>query len=269
MVAFLISFPIAAFYIFAALPAVDGFPMLVAVLAPLFLLLGALQGNPPTYPVALALLLGISGALSLQAVFVSDFQIFANNYLGIFTGIGAALVATRLFRSVGADWSARRLIRISWRDLAVNASARPVDCIDRGAWTSSMLDRLGMLIPRLALAERRDEILTSADLLGDLRTGLTVADIQRARTVVGPVAERSLGRVMGHVAGYFRKRGIGRALPVPAILLAEIDEAIGDVAGDRPSPERQVCLWSLTGLRRNLFPQAGPYIPVTLSEAAQ
>ena len=269
LAAVLIAFPIGAFYIFAALPAIDGFPMLVAVLAPLFLILGALQGNPPTTPVAIALILGITGALALQAVFASDFQLYTNNYIALIFGFAGALVATRLFRSVGADWSARRLIRFSWRDLAINAAARPADCIDRAAWTSRMLDRLGMLIPRLALAERRDEILTSADLLGDLRTGLTVADIQRARTVVGPVAERSLGRVLIHVAGYFRKRGIGRALPVPAVLLAEIDEAIGDVAGDRPTPERQVCLWSLTGLRRNLFPHAGPYIPVTLSEAAQ
>jgi len=269
LTAAIISFPIAIFYIFAALPAIDGFPMLVAVLAPMFLILGALQGNPPTTPVAIALILGVTGTLSLQAVFSADFPSVTNNFLALALGIYGALMATQLFRSVGADWSARRILRFGWRDLATNASAPAKDCMDRGAWTRTMLDRLGMLIPRLALAEHRDEILSSADLLSDLRTGLTIADIQRARTVVGPVAERSLARVLGHVAGYFRKLGIGRALPVPSALLGEIDVAIGDMAGEQPSPERQVCLWSLIGLRRNLFPQAGPYIPATLSEAAQ
>jgi hypothetical protein len=93
--------------------------------------------------------------------------------------------------------------------------------------------------------------------------------MQWARTVVGPVAERSLARVLGGVVAYFRKLGIRQALPVPAVLLTEIDEAIGNVAADLWSPERQVCLWSLVGLRRNLFPQAGPYIPAMLSEAAE
>ena len=49
MISTFISFPFAALYIFAVFPAIDGFPMLVAVLAPVFLILGALQGNPSTY----------------------------------------------------------------------------------------------------------------------------------------------------------------------------------------------------------------------------
>src|SRR6201999_1116698 len=96
-------------------------------------------------------------------------------------GLYAALVATQIFRSVGADWSARRLVRFAWRDLAVNAAAHAEDCIDRGVWTSRMLDRLGLLIPRLSLVERSDELLASADMLNDLRIGLNVVDLQQAR----------------------------------------------------------------------------------------
>jgi uncharacterized membrane protein YccC len=263
-----ISFPVGAVFIFAIFPAIDGFPMLVAVLAPVLLVLGALLANPPTFPIAIALTLGFANALALQAIFSSDFPSFTNNFIAQFIGLSAALYSTRIFRSVGADWSARRILRFGWRDLAANAAAAPRDCIDRGVWTTRMLDRLGLLIPRLALAERKDELLASADVLNDLRIGLNIADLQRARNVVGPVAEHSVGRLLNHVAVYFRSLAVGRIVPCAPTILTEIDQAIGDVAADMPSEERQVCLWSLAGLRRNLFPHAAPYVPALALEAA-
>ena len=269
MISTFISYPFAALYIFAVFPAIDGFPMLVAVLAPVFLILGALQGNPKTFPVAIAFILGIANTLALQAVFSSDFPQFTGNFIAQLAGIWAALEATQLFRSIGAEFSARRITRFAWRDLAANAAARPEDCIDRSVWTSKMLDRLGLLIPRLSLIERRDELLASADLLNDLRIGLNVADLQQARRTAEPEAERSIARVLAALAATFRKMGIGRPRPVQEHLLIEIDEAIGDVAAETASRERDMCLWALAGLRRNLFPRAEPYMPAAFSEAAQ
>jgi uncharacterized membrane protein YccC len=269
MIATCIAFPFAAAYIFAIFPAIDGFPMLVAVLAPIFLILGALQGNPPTFPVAIALILGISNTLALQEVFTADFPLFTGNFSAQIVGIWAALVATQLFRSIGAEFSVHRILHFAWRDLAVNASARPQDCIDRSVWTSKMLDRLGLLIPRLGLVERRDELLASADLLNDLRIGINVADLQQARRTAAPEAERSIARVLTALAACFRKMAVGKPRPVQAHLLIEIDEAIGDVTAQAFSLERDMCLWALAGLRRNLFPRAEPYIPAAFSEAAQ
>jgi len=269
LIAFVVAFPIAAGYLFAALPAVDGFPMLVALLAPTFLILGALQGNPPTAPLATALIIGVAGSLSLQEVYEADFKFFTNSFIAQQVGLYSALVATQLFRSVGADWSARRLLRFAWRDLAANAAARPEDCIDRSVWTSRMLDRLGLLIPRLGLVERRDELLASADMLNDLRIGLNVVDLQQVRRSAGPEAERSIARVLNNLAHCFGHRAVGKPRPVPEATLIEIDAAIGDVSAEHGSPERELALWSLTGLRRNLFPRAEPYIPAFLSEAAQ
>jgi uncharacterized membrane protein YccC len=269
MISTFISYPFAALYIFAVFPAIDGFPMLVAVLAPIFLILGALQGNPSTFPVAIALILGVTNTLALQAVFTSDFPLFTGNFIAQIVGIWSALVSTQLFRSIGAEFSARRIVRFAWRDLAVNAAARPEDCIDRSVWTSKMLDRLGLLIPRLSLIERHDEVLASADLLNDLRIGINVADLQQARRSAEPKAERSIARVLAALTASFRKMGIGKPRTVQAHLLIEIDEAIGDVAAEASSPERDTCLWALAGLRRNLFPRAEPYIPTVFSEAAQ
>ncbi len=269
MIASILAFPVAAGYLFAALPAIDGFPMLVAVMAPTFLILGALQGNPPTTPLALALILGVAGSLSLQEVYNADFKSFANSFISQEAGLFTALIATQIFRSVGADWSARRILHISWRDLAINAAAKPQDCIDRGIWTSRMLDRLGLLIPRLGMVERHDELLASADMLNDLRIGLNVVDLQQARRAVGSEAERAIARVLNSLAHCFRNRSVGKPRPVPSATLIEIDAAIGDVSAEASSPEREVALWSLAGLRRNLFPRAGPYIPLLFSEAAQ
>lgn len=112
------------------------------------------------------------------------------------------------------------------------------------------------------MVERREE-LVGADPLNDLRIGINVTDLQQARGVVGPVADRALERVLRDVAHHFNKLSVGRATPVPARLVVEIDQAIGDVARARPSEERRNCLWSLTGLRRNLFPAAPAYIPQT------
>jgi len=255
-----VSLPITAAYQFAILPAIDGFPMLALVLAPVFLVLGYFQAQPMTAVVALPLILGITNLLSVQEVFAADFAVFLNTFFGLITGTTAALVSSQLFRSLGATWSARRILRLGWRDVAANAAAAAVKAPDRGLWTSRMLDRVGLLVPRLALVERRDELI-GADPLNDLRIGLNVIDLQQARGKMGPVADRSLERVLRDVARHFRSLSVGRATPPSARLVVEIDEAIGDVAGARPSEERRNCLWSLAGLRRNLFPAAPDYLP--------
>jgi hypothetical protein len=136
---------------------------------------------------------------------------------------------------------------------------------DRGIWISRMLDRVGLLVPRLALVERREE-LVGADPLNDLRVGLNVIDLQQARGVVGPIADRSLEKVLHDVARHFRRLSVGRVTLPSERLVVEIDEAIADVARASPSEERRNCLWSLAGLRRNLFPAAPPYVPRTFGE---
>jgi uncharacterized membrane protein YccC len=263
----IVSFPITAAYQFAILPAVDGFVMLALVLAPLFLLLGYLQGQPKTMALALPLILGVTNLLAVQAVFAADFAAFANTFIALIGGTAAALIATQLFRSVSAYWSARRILVYGWRDLAANANVAAEKAPDRMIWTSRMLDRVGLLAPRLALIERREQ-LAGADPLNDLRIGVNVIDLQHARGVVGAIGDRSLERVLKGVADYFRKLSIGRATPVSARLMVEIDRAISDVAHAAPSEERRICLWSLAGLRRNLLPDAPAYIPESQPEAA-
>lgn len=263
MKASIVALPIAALYLFAVLPAIDGFPMLVAVLAPVFLILGWLQGHPPTFLLGLALILGIAGSLSLQAEFSADFPSFLNNFLAQTVGIFAALASTQIFRTIGAAFSARRILRFGWRHLAANAAASPEAGQDRTQWTSQMLDRLGLLIPRLALLERQDE-LAHVDLLNDIRIGLNVADLQEARLALGPSVDPSLAAVLRAINAYFRRRSVVPSTEVAQTLLTKIDQALDMVSAAWQSPERRSCLWSLVGLRRNMFPHAHPYVPAAI-----
>jgi uncharacterized membrane protein YccC len=65
-------------------------------------------------------------------------------------------VMTRLFRSVGAEWTARRLVRQGWTTLA--AAFGGFGQQDRQRFAARMLDLLGLLAPRLAATPEGSDI---------------------------------------------------------------------------------------------------------------
>ncbi|WP_016850470.1 FUSC family protein, partial [Xanthomonas citri] len=109
---------VAGIYQFGIFPAIHDFPMLVLVLAAGFLPLGALLHRPKSMLIALPLVVNLTALLSLQNTYSANLQSFVNAAVAMVLGIGFAVVLTRLFRSVGAEWSARRLVRQGWRTLA-------------------------------------------------------------------------------------------------------------------------------------------------------
>jgi uncharacterized membrane protein YccC len=254
-----LALPLAGLYLFGILPAIDGFTALSLCMAPTLLAAGYFLANPATGPKMIALLWGFTGALSLTEVFHANLANFINTSLAQTFGLLVALVITRLFRSVGAEWAAWRILRSGWRDLGrlARASIKP----DRLAWTNQMLDRLGLLTPRLALAAA-DERLAQTDALNDLRTGLNVVDIQLARPTVGPRADAAIGGLMEILGGHFRSKAAGRSDRVDPRLLGQLDAAIGEVAASAARPESHAAAIGLTGLRRSLFPGAPAYQPL-------
>jgi uncharacterized membrane protein YccC len=246
-----VSLPIVAIYLFAILPAIDGFPLLVVALAPAFLGIGYLQASPNRVGVAMPLLIGVAGGLSLQETFAASFPVFLNGNLALLCGIAAAMVSTRLLRTVSASWSARRLLRRSQTEIADLAAARRDS--DRDVWTSAMLDRIGLLAPRLAAAQD-DQDLTKSDPLRDLRVGLNVIDLKAARTALSPPPS-SIAAALAEIASHFRRRSQTHGADwQPAI--AAIDSAIEDVLAAAPSASQTRGLIALTGLRRAIGPEA-------------
>ncbi|MDR3510736.1 MAG: FUSC family protein [Caulobacteraceae bacterium] len=252
----IVSMPIAALYLFAILPAIDGFPLLVTALAPAFLVMGYFQADPRQMGRAMPLILGVAGALSLQEVFTADFPAFLNSNLAQIAGIGAALSSTQLFRTISAGWSARRLLRSGWRDIAEVAAARRETSRER--WTSAMLDRLGLLTPRLASAEP-DEELQAANALVDLRVGLNVIDLKTVRRTLAPASGAAADAALGAIARLYALRASGRPGPSDGSVLASIDAAMREIERAPLGPARQQGLVALAGLRRTLFPAAAGF----------
>ncbi|MGC1304732.1 MAG: FUSC family protein, partial [Caulobacteraceae bacterium] len=169
-----LSIPIVAAYQFAILPRIDGFPMLVLALAPAFLTAGYFIAQPKTSLRALALVLGMCNGLALAEYFSPSFAGFANTNIAQVVGLLAALIATQLCRSVGATWSARRILRTGWREIASVAEAtRP---IDRTALAVRMLDRVGLLASRLSNIDPQASP-TAADALSDVRVSLNIEEL--------------------------------------------------------------------------------------------
>lgn len=249
----IISLPIAGLYLFLVLPRVSDFPMLLLALSPFYLMAGYLQGDPHQAPRAMPLLLGVTGALALQETFSADFESFVNGNLAQIAGIGAALIATRILRTLGAAFSAQRILKRGRRDLAALAEGRME--ADRAAWTSLMLDRLGLIAPRLAMATPDADVSGAHDAMADLRVGLNVIilrEIENERAVPG------LRSVLDALAGAYRD---GRSTASDAALLARIDALIGTTCRSDSAQDRAPrFIAAMAGLRRTLFPAAPAFV---------
>ena len=240
----------AAFYIFVVLPRVETFAEMALVLLPACLVVGVLVARPATFLTGMMLGAFGSTSLAINNGYVGDFTGFANAALSLIVGTSTALVVTRLIRSVGAAWSARRLLRGGWEDIAAAAQARAVP--DRAELTGRMMDRLGLLMPRLAsLSPGADH--AAAALLNDLRVGLNVVGLQRYFSSLPLPAQHDIAAVLAGIAAHYR--GNPQAEPQESLLQA-LDAAISALASEAER-YRQV-LMMLSGLRSLLFAAAPP-----------
>ena len=250
------SVPLAGLYQFGILPAIDGYIALVLCLAPTLIPIGVLMAIPRYTVIGLALAVGLSLNLALQTSYNADMASFLNVATAVVIGALTGLAVTRLMRSIGAEAGARRLLRAGWRDLAALADRtfRPT----RAEWASRMLDRVGLLMPRLSRAGRDPELET-ADALRDLRTGVNVMGLQEIVRGLNERARDAGTRVFDGIAAHFRALARGRRqLPAPA-LLGYLDRLIGDILATSSPSARHKGLAAAVGVRRNLYPDAPPF----------
>jgi uncharacterized membrane protein YccC len=173
--------------------------------------------------------------------------------VALILGLTAALVMTRLIRSVGAAWSARRLLRAGWRDIAIAASVHGTH--DRAHLTGIMLDRLGLLMPRLAAVSQGADF-AAADVLTDLRVGLNAIGLQHEMRFLNPREQAETEAALQGVAEHYRGNPLQ---PAAASLLYRIDRGILMIAENlNATPERhhREALMMLVGLRSVLFRDA-------------
>ncbi len=261
------SMPLSILYVLVLLPNVQDFGMLVFVCAPVFLVIGCYMARPQTMMAAMGILMGgFFGTLAMYDTGAVDMITFVNSMIGQIAGIVAAAVVTALMRTVGVGWAAKRIQRANWRELSElaqpGASTRVLD-----AYAVRMLDRIGLLAPRIAQAGGKIDGVASDQALRDLRVGADLASLQRQNI---PMESPRIAGVLSDIGQFFERRSAGLAeAQLPPAILTHIDEVLG-YAALRPdfAPQWRAAVTALVGLRRNLFPAAPAALTISVAAPA-
>jgi uncharacterized membrane protein YccC len=259
-----ISVVLGAAYAFAILPSIDGFPEMVAALAPPLLVLGSMLSNPRYMGLALPALLGLGSPFIVSEQFGVDigpgvpanFATFMNSQVAMMAAILFAAVMMRIMQTAGIDHAIRRNLRAGWTDIADHSDnwARP----DIKGWIARMLDRQALLEPRLAaMGKSAGEPLY--DILRDLRTGVAIGELRALRRDAAIAPRAALADVLGRIGAFYRRLVPHRTPPSDPALLHAIDEALRQsVASGAPDVRRRGVLALIT-LRRTMFADAAPF----------
>ncbi len=183
---------ISLLYSFALLPQVSDFPVLVAVLAPAYLLAGSLQARPPTTFMAMGITLTLPILCELGAHYSGDFAVAANTAIALFAATGFAVISMSLMQTVQADAAITRLLNLCQRD--IRRSVKGTLRVDETHWINLMMDRTALLLPRLQRSERAPEQALERLLLA-LRPGLSVMHIRRSDTPPGREVDALFHRI--------------------------------------------------------------------------
>ena len=246
--ALLWSLPVSVFYVLGVMPLAHDFGMLVLCIAPVFLVVGCYMARPASSLAALGMFFGVAGTLALQDTATADLVSFISSNLALFVGALIAARVTALVRSVGRDWTAERIRRATWNDLAQLAAAAQ-HASDHDAYASRMLDRMSLLLPRVAPDGVEEAQLAAHRALRELRVGADIAALQRHR---GQLPAHAASHLFKELAFALRAQLAG-APQRHASLLPHIDRLLLDaVLADAARP----AVAGLVGLRRNLFPAA-------------
>lgn len=191
-------------YSFGILPRVTDFNTLVAVLAPAFLLAGSLQARPPTTFMALGITLTIPILAGLNPAYSSDFAQSLNVVIALFAATGFGVVSMTLFQTVPVDTLIKRLLQISRRDVRRRAlgKGRQAKGTNPLNWTSLMIDRTALLLPRFR-ASQNSYAQVLDDTLHHLRIGYAVEQIGRARKQFHDDRGAEINDLLSAIARYF------------------------------------------------------------------
>lgn len=222
-------------YSFIILPQVTDFGVLVAVLAPAFLFAGSLQARLPTTFMALGITLTIPILSALGPYYTGDFATSLNSVIALFAAVGFGAVSMSLFQTVPVDGAINRLLRLSRRDVRRRAlGAAP----NEARWTSLMIDRTALLLPRLRLTGKAyPDVLD--DTLNHLRIGHVTGQLRKAIPQIKGDVSVDLNELLFVIA----KRFSGRTPSTPIDFLdldQRIETLIEKMAGSLFRNRRQI-----------------------------
>lgn len=186
-------------YSFIIFPQVTDFTVLVAVLAPAFLLAGSLQARLPTTFTALGITLTIPILSGLGTSYTGDFATSLNTVVALFAAVGFAAVSMSLFQTVPMNAAVDRLLQLSRRDVGRRARG---DAPNEARWTSLMLDRTALLLPRLR-ASGKPYANVLDDTLHYLRIGHVAGQLRKAIPHVKGDTGVEIGELLITIVAHF------------------------------------------------------------------
>jgi uncharacterized membrane protein YccC len=251
---FLVVIAVHGIYWFGVLPRVTTLEMLIAALAPTFLLFGWMAARPATARIGAMLAIYISVQLALNDTYSADFTSFANSSVALMLGVAFTGVICGIVRLLGAEWIASRLLRSNWTTLAAVAERKSDQ--DRAAIASLMQHRLALLASRISAVPA--EARRDAANLRQLRTALNIIDVRRAGNALSRRTTAAIEAFLAHLASVCRTHTAG---PLPDGLVGQLDGTIASTLQEAGSEARDRTLMGLAGLRSGLFPQSPMYQP--------
>jgi uncharacterized membrane protein YccC len=239
----------ACLFLFGVLPALDGFPALIAALALFFVPATAFVSNPAMTTWMTPFVISTFPSMSLQETYNANFVTFANNGLATVLGIGLTLLVTRVMRSMDVRQRVSRLVRADRRDLAEIAGGH--EDRDTGEILDRMLDRFEAVAIRLG-----DELSEEPASLefGDLRASLNIKDLRASLEHLSSAARPIVKDAIGAVGAY------ARGTTTDTQMLRSLDGALSASRAWREPADRDAAL-ELAGVRLALFPAAPPPVP--------
>jgi uncharacterized membrane protein YccC len=248
--------------VFAVLPKVHDFPMLVLIFAVPFLIIGTLIPRPRFTLVTMLTAVNTATFISIQSAYEANFFVFINSNLAGVAGLLFAFIWTRMTRPFGAELAAARLTRSAWADIVVSASPTVVIADQRDLY-ARMLDRLMQLLPRHAATDSHRH--PSIESFRDFRVALNALDLRRTRRKLPAELQTSVDSVLDALRHYFELCIARRARqPVPAELIRGIDATSAQVTSRAITQSQDVAaekwlretLHALVGMRLSLHPPA-------------
>jgi uncharacterized membrane protein YccC len=251
---------IVAFVIqFAITPMITSFSAMMAVLAIVCIPVGLLAARPQTFLLGMSVGTSLPNMLGLPARPTFDAASFLNSNVAMISGMILAVVVTVLVKTIGTEWSAKRLLRAGWSDI------RSVAVADSGSdftqLLHKMLDRLALLAPRINALPKSSHI-HGEDILKDMRAGFNLIELQRAIPKLPADQGALVGNVVSAMAGHYDRKIRSADPVVPAEqLLQTLDrclDALGAAGSDTAADASRAC----AALRYTLFPSADDFEPV-------
>lgn len=228
-------------------PALSDITGLIAALAPVLLLCGSFLARPPFIMAALGVVLTFPLIAGLGATSTVNIVGALNNSVALFVGTTVALCSMQLFQTADAGRNRARLERSIRRDIARHAAGQ--GDVTR-AWLSRMLDRIGLLAPRLQGRASAAHDLRA--LFADVRAAHASNQLRALDTRLhDPRTQAFHAALIEHVAAHFRIRAHA-ARSVDTHLLELLDR-MRETAAASSGAEQEHLSHLLCGLRRDLL----------------